>query len=76
MKVHVESQSLFHPHQFDRYLVEVGKAETRRPKWSCREHDCLCGYPFGRTSWSVIGHSELSVEVTQDADGNAVITVK
>lgn len=76
MKVYVESQSQFHPYQFDRYRVEVGKAEARRPKWLCREHDCLCGYPFARTQWSVIGHPELSVEVTQDADGNVVIIVR
>ena len=29
MEVYVESQSQFHPRQFDRYRVEVGKAETR-----------------------------------------------
>ena len=29
MEVYVESQGQFHPRQFDRYRVEVGKAETR-----------------------------------------------
>ena len=65
MEVYVESQSQFHPHQFDRYRVKVGKTQTRRPKWSCA----------ARTDWTVIGHPELTVEVTQDIDGNLVIRV-
>ena len=73
MEVYVESQSQFHPRQFDRYRVEVGKAETRRPKWSCAAHGCLCGYPLARADWTVIGHPELTVEVTQDIDGKLVI---
>ena len=75
MEVYVESQSQFHPRQFDRCRVETGKAETRRPKWSCAAHGCACGYPVARTDWTVMGHPELTVEVTQDIDGNLVIRV-
>ena len=75
MEVHVESQSQFHPRQFDRYRVEVGKTGTRRPKWSCAARGCACGYPVARTDWAVIGHPELTMEVTQDFDGNLVIRV-
>ena len=58
-----------------RCRVEVGKTETRRPKWSCAAHGCACGYPFARTGWAVIGHPELTAEATQDVDGNLVIRV-
>ena len=75
MEVYVESQSQFHPRQFDRYRVEVGKAETRRPKWSCAAHGCACGYPLARADWSVMGHPELTAEATQDVDGNLIIRV-
>lgn len=75
MLVYIGSQSQIHPHQFDRYRVEVGKTETRRPKWSCAAHGCACGYPVARTEWTVIGHPQLAVEVTQDIDGNLVIRV-
>jgi hypothetical protein len=75
MEVYVESQSQFHPRQFDRCRVEVGKTETRRPKWSCAAHGCACGYPVARTDWTVMGHPELTVEVTQDIDGNLIIRV-
>ena len=75
MEVYVESQSQFHPRQFDRYRVKVGKAETRRPKWSCAAHGCACGYPLARTDWGVMGHPELAVEVTQDIDDNLIIRV-
>ena len=75
MLVYIESQSRFHPRQVDRYRVEVGKAETRRPKLSCAAHGCACGYPLARTEWTVMGHPELTVEVTPDVDGNLVIRV-
>ena len=75
MLVCIESQSQFHPHQFDRYRVEVGKTETRRPKWSCAAHGCACGYPLARTEWIATGHPELTAEVTQDVDGNLIIRV-
>ena len=75
MKVYVGSQSQFHPRQFDRCRVETGKAEIRRPKWSCAAHGCTCGYPGARTDWTVMGHPELTVEVTQDIDGNLIIRV-
>lgn len=75
MEVYVESQSQFHPRQIDRYRVEVGKTETRRPKWSCAAHGCACGYPLARTEWTVMGHPELTAEFTQDVDGNLIIRV-
>lgn len=75
MEVYVERQSQLHPRQLDRCRVEVGKAETRRPKWSCAAHGCACGYPVARTDWTVSGHPELTVEVTQDIDGNLIIRV-
>ena len=75
MLVYIESQSRFHPRQFDRYRVEVGKTETRRPKWSCAAPGCACGYPLARTDWTVMGHQELTTEVTQDVDGNLIIRV-
>ena len=75
MLVYIESQSRFHPRQVDRYRVETGKTETRRPKWSCAAHGCACGYPLARTGWTVMGHPELTVEVTQDIDGNLIIRV-
>ena len=34
-----------------------------------------CGHPLARTGWAVIGHPELTVEATQDVDGNLVIRV-
>ena len=75
MEVYVESQSQFHPRQFDRYRVEVGKAETRRPKCSCTAHGCACGYPLARTERTVMGHPVLTAEVTQDVDENLIIRV-
>lgn len=75
MEVYVESQSQFHPRQFDRCRVEVGKTETRRPKCSCAAHGCACGYPVARTDWTAMGHPELAAEVTQDVDGNLIIRV-
>ena len=75
MVVCIESLSQLHPRQFDRHRVEVGKTETRRPKWSCAAHGCACGYPLARTGWAVIAHPELTVEATQDVDGNLVIRV-
>lgn len=65
MEVYVKSQSQFHPHQFDRCRVETGKAETRRPNWSCAARGCACGYPVARTEWTVMGHPELTVEATR-----------
>ena len=58
MEVYVGSQSQFHPRRFDRYRVEVGKTETRRPKWSCAAHGCACGYPLAFTEGAVMGHPE------------------
>ena len=75
MEVYVESQSQFHPRQFDRCRVEVGKTETPRPKWSYAANDCACGYPLARADRTVMGHPELTVEVTQDIDGNLIIRV-
>lgn len=75
MEVYVESQSQFHPRQIDRYRVDVGKTETRRPKWSCAARGCACGYPLARTDWTLMGHPELTAEFAQDIDGNLVIRV-
>ena len=44
-------------------------------KWSCAARGCACGYPVARTDWTVRGHPELTVEVTQDIDGNLIIRV-
>ena len=76
MEVYVESQSQFHPRPV-RPLPRRGRqgGDPRRPKWSCAAHGCACGYPLSRTGWAVIGHQELTVEATQDVDGNLVIRV-
>ena len=75
MEVYVESQSQFHHPQFDRYRVEVGKTEPRRPKWSCAAHGCACGYPLAAPSGPSWVTRSWPWKVTQDIDGNLIIRV-
>ena len=71
MEVYVESQGQFHPRPV-RPLPRRGRQDgDPPPKVVMRRPRLRLRLP----GWAVIGHPELTVEATQDVDGNLVIRV-